>query len=106
MTKSTPDDLAVAFRSLARRQREALGDADPASVGGMLGEIDHTVGAAASVLGVPADAASVADALEQRPADEWDDATLDALRGHADSAAGILRRLSAMTGSDDPDDGD
>ena len=104
MNKSTPDDLAVTFRSLARRQKEAIGDADASTVGGTIGELHQHVASAAAVLGVPADATAVADAIDDRPLDAWDDDTLDALRQHALDAGGILRRLSAMTGADDSDD--
>jgi len=63
MSKSTPDDLVVTFRSLARRQREAIGDADPGTVGGALGELQRHVEAAARLLGVRPDAAAVAEEI-------------------------------------------
>jgi hypothetical protein len=94
MTKTTPDDLAVTFRSLARRQREAIGDADPSTVSGLVAELRRHVDAAAAVLGAPADPESVAAAIERRPADTWDDATLDDLRRHALDAGSVLRRIA------------
>lgn len=104
MSKSTPDDLVVTFRSLARRQREAIGDADPSAVGGAIGELQRHVAAAAATIGVSPDATVVANAIDSRPADAWDTATLDALRTEALSIGAILRRIAATTGADDPDD--
>jgi hypothetical protein len=104
MSKSTPDDLVVTFRSLARRQREAIGDADPGSVGGALGELQRHVEAAADLLGVRPDATAVADAIDHRPADAWDSAQLDALRDEALAAGAVLRRIAAATGADDAED--
>ena len=104
MSKSTPEDLAVTFRSLARRLREAIGDADPATVGGAVGQLHGHVEASAALLHVPADANVVADTLDARPPDEWDDATLDELRQQALEIGAILRRISAVTGAEDPDD--
>ena len=51
MSKSTPADLAVAFRSLRRRRDEALEAAKGAPVGSLLAELDESVAAAAAVAG-------------------------------------------------------
>jgi hypothetical protein len=95
MSGSTPTDLAVAFRSLSRRLREAIGDANPAIVAGPVNELQHHVEAAAKTLKVPADAEAVATAIQSRPADDWDAATLDELRRHALDAGAALRRIAA-----------
>ncbi|HEU4841207.1 MAG TPA: hypothetical protein VFT09_07180 [Ilumatobacteraceae bacterium] len=95
MSGSTPADLAVTFRSLDRRQREAIGDADPGALGGLVGELQGHVAAAAAVLGTAPDAAGVAAAIERRRPDEWDDATLETLRGEAIAAGAVLRRIAA-----------
>jgi len=94
MSKSTPADLAVAFRSLARRRREAVDAAEGAAVTDLLGQLDQHVTAAATLVGSPPDADAVADVLTGRPADEWDDTTLDAVRGHATQAGSVLRRVT------------
>jgi len=94
MSGSTPSDLAVTFRSLARRQREAIGDVNPAAVAGLNRELDGHVHAAADLLGAGRDPTAVADAIEQRPAEDWDDATLEALRQHALEAGAVLRRIA------------
>ena len=95
MSGSTPADLAVTFRSLERRQREAIGDAEPGAISGLLGELQGHVAAAAASLGTTADATSVAAAIDQRRADEWDDVTLATLRSEAIAAGAVLRRIAA-----------
>ena len=94
MSKSTPADLAVAFRSLGRREREAVDAAEGAPVGDLLGRLHQTVGQAATLLGAAPDAGAVADAIDARPADAWDVAMLDALREHATAAGTILREVA------------
>jgi hypothetical protein len=101
MSDSTPADLAVAFRSLARRQREAIGDANPATLGGPMAELQSHVAAAASVMRTAPDAAAVASAIESRHPDDWDEATLTTLRQEALAAGAAVRRLAAAAGSDD-----
>ena len=68
MSGSTPADLAVTFRSLARRQREAIGDADPARSSGLVGELQGHVAAAGAALGTAADAEAVASGDRAPPA--------------------------------------
>ncbi len=104
MSPTTPDDLAVAFRSLARRQREALGDANPAAHAGLIAELRGHLDAAAAAMHTSPDAESLARAIEDRPADMWDDATLATLRQHALEAGAVLRKLSAAAGSDYDDE--
>ena len=101
MRDSTPDDLAVAFRSLARRQREAIGDADPGALGGLTAELRRHVEAAAGLVGSSADGGAIAAAIDARR--DWDDATLAALRREAMDAGGVLRRLAAAAESGDDD---
>ena len=93
MRDSTPDDLAVAFRSLARRQREAIGDADPRALSELTAELQRHVAAAASAVGSAPDGNSVAAAIESRR--DWDDATLAVLQQAALDAGAVLRRLAA-----------
>jgi hypothetical protein len=99
MRDSTPDDLAVAFRSLARRQQEALGDADPRTFSDLTAELQRHVDAAASVVRSAPDGNAVAAAIEARR--DWDDATLATLRSEALEAGAVLRRLAAAAESDD-----
>jgi hypothetical protein len=104
VSPTTPSDLAVAFRSLARRQREALGDADPSAHAGLIAELRGHVDAAASVMRTPSDANAVARAIDDRPADEWDDETLATLRQQALDAGAVLRAISAATGAGSEED--
>lgn len=100
MSGSTPADLAVTFRSLARRQREAIGDADPRALGGLVAELRAHVAAAGAALGTAGDAESVAAAIERRTTEDWDDATLTTLRQEALAAGAVLRRLAAAAESE------
>jgi hypothetical protein len=97
---SSPADLAVTFRSLARRLREAIGDAPESSVSGLVGELRSHIEAAAAVLGTSPDATAVADAIQARRSEDWDNASLAALREHALAAGAVLRRIAATTESD------
>jgi hypothetical protein len=92
--------LAVTFRSLARRLREAIGDGSESSVVGLVSELRGHVAAAAGLLGCPADADAVADAILARRADDWDEPTLDELRRHALDAGAVLRRIATATETD------
>jgi hypothetical protein len=100
---STPADLAVAFRSYARRLREAIGDAPESSVIGLVSELRGHVEAAAAILGTSPDANAVADGILARRSEDWDATSLSTLRQHADAAGAILRRIAATTGSDQED---
>ncbi len=101
MSKSSPDDLVVAFRSFNRRRAESVAAAEGASVSGLLGESDRHLAAAAALLGVPADAGAIADGIAARRTDDWDDATLDALREHATAVGLALRRVAEAGGNAD-----
>ena len=67
MSASTPDDLATTFRSLARRRREAIGDANPAHLSGFTAELQRQVDGAARAVGSAADPDAVAAAIRARP---------------------------------------
>jgi hypothetical protein len=94
MSKSTPDDLAVAFRSLVRRRDEALEAAEGAPVGGLLAELDRVISAAAATVRSTPDPAAVAAAITSRPIGDWDVDTLEELRRQATAAGTILRRIA------------
>ena len=94
-----PTTSPIAFRSLARRRREAIGDADPAGSPVFTDELQRHVDAAAR------------RRLERRrrrrgrgdqrpPGRRWDDATLDELRRIALDAGAVLRRLTAAAEAD------
>ena len=90
----------MAFRSLGRRLREAIGDGSESQVVGLVSELRQHVEAAAGVLGTSPDADAVADAILARRADDWDEPTLDELRRHALGAGDVLRRIAAATDAD------
>jgi hypothetical protein len=102
MTGSTPADLAVAFRSLGRRLREALPPEGTEVQGeGTIAELRSVVDAAAAELGVPASPAgdlgatgtAIAAAIDRVPADAWEIARLNRLRELALDAGRLLRQI-------------
>jgi hypothetical protein len=83
MSSSSPSDLAVTFRSIPRRLREAVGDAPPEATSVATAELNEQIAAAA------------------RLADEWNEDTLNALRGHALDIGRLLRAIAAIAEGDD-----
>jgi hypothetical protein len=104
MSRTSPGDLAVTFRSIPRRLKAAQGHAPDRAVAGPAGEIGRHVQSAAALLRAKADPESVAEAIESRPADAWDDAELDALRANALEIGALLRTASEL-GEHDEDGG-
>ena len=104
MSATSPSDLAITFRSIARRLREAQGRAPDAVVATPAGEIRRHVESAARVLHTSADAEAVAAAIAGRPADAWEVAELDALRANALEIGGLLRATEALGDHDDRED--
>ena len=99
MTASSPGDLAVAFRSFARRAAEARATAKGAperlaATERELATVDSLVASAAQRLGVAADGAAIAERIESTPPSRWDDDTLEALRSAALAAGAALRRAA------------
>jgi hypothetical protein len=101
MADTTPSDLAVAFRSFARRLQDILREAagDPAAAQSHIDALNATVNDAAAKLGVSpgADLAGTGQAIAARiadvPPDKWDGPTLDALRASALAAGNHLRQI-------------
>jgi hypothetical protein len=107
MAASAPSDLAVAFRSFARRLREIMdeADGDPAAARPHIDALTASVNDAATQLGVgaggdlAATGQAIATRIEATPADKWDESTLDALRSVALAAGNHLRQIeNAMRG--------
>jgi hypothetical protein len=95
---SSPQDLAVAFRSLGRRLREAqeAADEDTSAPAGRLREIVQSAGREVGVAtagDVGSVSGAVADAITAVPPDKWDAATLDRLRSLALDAGRVLRSI-------------
>ena len=106
MTGSTPSDLAVTFRSVDRRLREAL-DGTPRPIPrspAWSRELRAAVASAASTMGVPgggddlaATANAVAGRIDRVAIDEWDDAHLESLRASALEVGRVLRAIAEQT---------
>jgi hypothetical protein len=97
MASSAPSDLAVAFRSIPRRLREARGDASTDVTEGISHELDEQLATAASLLHTSANPEAIADAIESVPADAWELDTLNSLRAAALDIGRLLRAMAAVT---------
>lgn len=105
MTGSSPQDVAVAFRSFPRRLTGLLADADDASkrsqAGALVSQLEGVVRGAADRMRVPsggdagAVASAVADAIESRPADAWSEDDLEAVRSAALEGGRLLRQIES-----------
>lgn len=103
VSKSSPADLAIAFRSLDRRRREAIGDSDPTDVADLAAALDEHIATVASRLGTEASASAVGNELERRHSDEWDESLLDDVRQHATDAGVVVRRIAERVEASNPD---
>ena len=105
MTGSSPQDVAVAFRSFPRRLSGLLADADDATkrgeAGPLVSQLDGVVRSAADRMRVPstgdagAVAGAVADAVDGRPADTWTADDLEAVRALALEGGRLLRQIES-----------
>ena len=100
MSSSSPSDLAVTFRSIPRRLREARGDAPDHVTAGISTELDQQIANAASLMHSAAEPGAIADAIEDVPADAWEDSTLTSLRGTALDIGRLLRAIAAVAEGD------
>ncbi|MDQ1422831.1 MAG: hypothetical protein QOD72_329 [Acidimicrobiaceae bacterium] len=108
MADTSPADLAVAFRSFARRLRDILSEADgdPAAAHAYIDALTTTVNDAAAQLGVGAGAdlaatgQAIAHRIEETPSDKWDDHALSSLRASALAAGNHLRQIEMAMGSE------
>ena len=91
MSPSSPADLAVTFRSIPRRLREAYGDEQPAAGSDLATQLE----AAGRLLDSPPDPGLIASAIDARKPDDWDAATLHELRALALDVGSELRRIAA-----------
>jgi hypothetical protein len=100
MTSSSPDDLAIAFRSVNRRLREATGDTSPEVTAAAHPELRDQLEQAGRLLGTTGDPAAIADAISATKPDRWDDAVLDELRDIALETGRLLRHIATLAGTD------
>jgi hypothetical protein len=96
MSGSSPDDLAITFRSITRRWREAQGAAPDEVVAEPQRELAAALHTAGAALGVAATPEAIADAIQHRPASEWTDQLLEQLRTTALQVGALLRRAATM----------
>jgi hypothetical protein len=99
VTGSSPIDLAVAFRSFARRAAEVRAAAAGAperlaAVERELATVDSIVAGVAQGLGVASDGAAIAERIEATPPSGWDDDMLEGLRSAALAVGAALRRAA------------
>jgi hypothetical protein len=98
VSSSTPADLAVAFRSLARRLRNAQNDqTPPQALSAAERDIAQALTGAATVVNSAATADAVATAIEGRRSSDWSSAELSALQGYADAGARAIRQVENLT---------
>jgi hypothetical protein len=97
LDKTAPYDLAIAFRGIPRRLREAQGDSGPHGDS----VVDGLLAKAAAVLHTTPDATAIAHAIESVPADEWDQSALDQIRAIALDLGAALRQIAAHNGHGD-----
>lgn len=92
MSTSTPADLAIAFRSLPRRLREAsILDVGPDASTTATSAVESAMSAAARLLGCSASAESIASTIEQRHLDDWKAGDIDSLQDNARAAGTAIR---------------
>jgi hypothetical protein len=104
MSSSSPSDLAVTFRSVPRRLREAIGDTPPGVTSSIASELNEQIGIAAKLIHSASEPGAIADAIEAVPADEWDESTLASLRSTALDVGRLLRAIAAVAEGDGDDD--
>jgi hypothetical protein len=100
MTSSSPDDLAIAFRSVNRRLREASGDTSPEVTAAAHAELRAQLEQAGRLLGTTGDPTAIADAITATKPDRWDNAVLDELRNIALETGRLLRHIATLAGTD------
>ena len=103
MTGSSPQDVAVAFRSFPRRLTSILAgaedDAHRTSAGPLVQQLDGVIRGAARAIGAPSTgdlpgvAAGLADAVDNKPAKEWTDELLAEVRDAALEGGRLLRLI-------------
>jgi hypothetical protein len=95
MSSTSPSDLAITFRSVPRRLREAQADTPAAATQPHTSAISSQLAAAGTLMRTAADPAAIADAIDAVPADDWSDDTLNSLRSIALDLGSALRAVAA-----------
>ncbi|MFZ4720592.1 MAG: hypothetical protein ACOYMR_14280 [Ilumatobacteraceae bacterium] len=100
MSRTSPTELSVAFRSFERRLREAQGEVPLDATAGAHGDARRLLDEAGRLLNTPGDPTAIAAAIDSMPADQWDRAVLDRLRQVALDLGGLLRHIARATGAE------
>jgi hypothetical protein len=95
MSSASPSDLAVTFRSVPRRLREAQGDVPADLVAPHTRSIQGHLSEAGRLLHTGSDPVQIAEAIAGVPADSWDETVLDRLRTIALELGTDLRAIAA-----------
>ena len=101
MSSASPADLAITFRSVPRRLREAQGDATPQATAAPTAELHGLLHEAGRLMGTAADPATIADGIEGTHADSWDDSVLARLREIALDLGRLLRHIATLAEGDE-----
>ncbi len=105
MTGSSPEDVAVAFRTFPRRLSALLAsaedDAARTAAGPLTQQLDDLIRGTARSFGLAADGdlpsltSRLAQAIDDRPADQWTPERLDEVRAAALEGGHLLRQIEA-----------
>src|SRR5829696_88877 len=96
MSSTSPSDLAITFRSIPRRLREAQDDTPAALTQPHTRAIGDHLATAGALMHTGSTPAEIAGAIEAVPAGDWDEQTLDQLRSIALELGRVLRAVAAM----------
>ena len=96
MSTASPADLAVTFRSIPRRLREAQGDLPAEAINAEVTELQQGLGEAGRLLMTTHDPLAIATAIDATPADDWDGHVLDRLGAIALHIGARLRSIEAL----------
>ena len=95
MSSTSPSDLAISFRSIPRRLREAQADTPSAATQPHTSAISSHLATAGTLMRTSADSVAIADAIDAVAADDWSDDTLNSLRSIALELGSALRAIAA-----------
>lgn len=97
MSRSSPSDLAVAFRSMPRRLRDALEGCEDAANWSGHARIDTALREAADIVGSSNDPLHLADAIDRRQLVDWTDDDLSRLQTLALQLGALVREADAWS---------
>lgn len=96
MSRSSPADLAVAFRSVPRRVRDALEGCEDASTWSGHSRIETALREAADLVGASCDPSELAEVIDRRRAADWTDSDLSRLQTLALQLGALVREAEAL----------